>query len=88
MITYGLMAILGGIVSFIFGLTPEVLDYGSEPVNTYTDIINGAALWSNWIPIQTIGQVATWVLAATIAYIGIKIVRLFISLITGGGGNV
>jgi len=86
-ITYGVMFVLGGILSYLFGLVPTVGISSPAILETYTDILDKASHWSNWIPIQTIGQVAGWVLTATIAYIGIKIVRLFISLISGGGGN-
>ena len=90
MITYAFLNLIASLFAMILGWIPSI--FGDELLNSviafYNTILSYAVPWGNWVPLDTIGTLAYYILITAIASIMIRLVRLIVSLVTGGGGNV
>lgn len=92
MITLALMSVAGllftGLVSAV-ALVPLPSPAGLvAPVETAAAFLgNAAASVSFWVPVNVLGPVLAVVVVAYLAAWGIRLLRLVLSLVTGGGGS-
>ena len=80
--------IVNGVVSLIQLMpTVDIPTWVSTTVSLWSDMLEGAAGMSHWINFPAIASAATFILGATLISISLKIIRMVISLASGGGGS-
>jgi hypothetical protein len=88
-IVNAIVHVLAGLLSFIGGLFPTVDTSGFVgSVSGAIGSVTGAmAPLGNWIPFSAAAQACGLVLTAIAAALAIKLLRVILSLFTGGGGG-
>lgn len=89
MITEAIIGVLAGLLTFVIGLFPEVErpDWLDSVVTTIADGLQSASHYGQWIPLGAVGGSIAFVLACFAAAFAIRVVRMALSLFTGGGGS-
>lgn len=89
MITDALLRFASGLLSFLFGLVPDV-----GPPAWLTDALSGIGglfsnlgLLSHWFPVGLLGPAVALVLLAMVSGFAVKAGRAVLSVFTGGGGS-
>jgi len=85
----GLVVVLKAFLSFVVGLFPTSNPPGwlINASGTLQSVWDAASGLGAWIPFALAGQVIAAVLACMTLGLGIKLIRVVVSLFTGGGGS-
>ena len=89
MVTRAVVELLGGLVAWLVTLmpSPSMPDWYA-PIPGYLATLGSAvSQFSYWIPVSLISTMLVFVTASRLAPIVIRIVRVVVSLFTGGGGS-
>lgn len=89
MIIEALISMLAALVSFIGSLFPDIETPGwmtsiAGHVSTVTGLM---APLGNWVPFGAAGNAVALVLVAIGAAAAVRLIRVLVSLFTGGGGS-
>jgi len=84
-----LAQVVAAIAEFIAGLFGDLQAPGwlQSAGDTWQSIMGQAAGLDPWIPWSVLSAVVTSLLACVVIGFGIKVVRMVLSLFTGGGGS-
>jgi hypothetical protein len=88
-ITQAILSALLDVAAWVVGLFPSVDAPGwlsglSGPLADVTDHMSGFAVW---VPFTAAGNVLVFVMAMVGVALIVKLIRLIVSLFTGGGGG-
>lgn len=96
MITDAIIKVLSGVWSFVWGLIPglpslvtDFVDSSADSFDLFADVVAPfVSVLQVWQPVVVVLAVAGAWAATWFASVGIKVVRMVLSLFTGGGGSV
>jgi len=83
------MTVLTGFLVFVGNLLPDIeLPEGVAGFASFIEpawlVINGMG---GWIAVSTIGLCVAWMIGLQGIIVGIRVIRVVVSLFTGGGGS-
>jgi hypothetical protein len=80
---------LASIAVYVIGLFPTwaLPTWWSTAVTSWGSIVSGISDLAHWVPLDAVFQVATAVFLVSIFSFTVRIFRIALSLVSGGGGN-
>jgi hypothetical protein len=89
MIIDALLNALTNAATFVFGLFPawSLPSWWSNAMTGWGTIITGISDLSHWVPLAAVGQVAIAVFLVSAFAFAVRVLRIILSFISGGGGS-
>lgn len=89
MILEAIVSAFVAVITFLIGLIPSWSAPGwlTTATTTLADAVGHIAMLNGWLPVSAIGQVVVFLMAAGALALGIRLTRIVLSLVTGGGGS-
>lgn len=80
--------VIGGICSGLAALVPAPPAWVAQGMSQVATVYNKAGLFDNWIPVALAFTIVSWLLAAQLIAVGMRLLRVAISYLSFGGGAV
>ena len=80
---------LTSIAVYTIGLFPtwSLPSWWSNAVTGWTTIVSGVSDLAHWIPLEAVYQVGSAIILVSIFSYSVRLIRIAVSLVSGGGGN-
>lgn len=89
MILDALLNALTNAAVFVFGLFPtwSLPSWWNNAMTGWGTIVAGISDLAHWVPLNAVGQVAIAVFLVSAFAFGVRVLRIVLSFISGGGGS-